>query len=481
MLTVKGGRSRQKGELSGSGKSTKLSLSQSFCEYWANVEYADIPQSVVLLAKRHLLDTIAASIAGADAATTQSVRSCAEITHGRSGVCSLWGGDDAASPAAAALINGTAAHAWELDDFGGCGHSGACVAPAVWAAGEVARASGKQVILGVLAGYDLAARLLDAAGGYSPHNERGWHSTGTCGSYGAAAGAAKVLGLGEQEYCSALGCAGTFVGGTWGFLQDGAMTKRLHPGKAAETGLVAAVMAQQGVTGPQHVLDATWGGFLNTYCGPEASPIKFLEGLGTTFLIAGSGIKPYASCRGVHAALDAIFELKRQRTIRWQDIDRITLHLTEENHRFVGGTSIVSTLDAQMSAPYSVAVALVTDAAGLSEYHVQNAQALELMARIEVVSDLDIVQPGTYSAADRTTVELRMLDGAIYRNHVEIPRGGSEFPLSQEEIVEKAKTLISPVLGERQSDALLDFVMSLETCGDLSEAGKLITRHGSRH
>ena len=134
----------------------------------------------------------------------------------------------------AAMVNGTSAHALELDDFGGCGHSGAVVIPAVCALAGRHSFSGKEAITALVAGYDLAARTLEGAGGYRAVQDLGWHSTGICGSFGAAAASAKLMKLDAERFADALGVAGTFTGGIWAFLADGAMTKRFHPGKASE-------------------------------------------------------------------------------------------------------------------------------------------------------------------------------------------------------------------------------------------------------
>src|ERR1019366_512959 len=186
-----------------------------------------------------------------------------------------------ATPGIAARINGTSSHALELDDFGGCGHSGACVVPAVCALADAVGADGKTVLLAVAAGYDLAARVLDGAGGYRPHKDRGWHSTGTCGVFGAAAGAASVLKLDALHYAWALGIAGSLAGGTWAFLADGATTKRFHLGKSAESGVTAACLAEAGMTGPRQLLESPYGGFFSLFSGPEANPDATVAGLGS--------------------------------------------------------------------------------------------------------------------------------------------------------------------------------------------------------
>src|SRR5581483_2919438 len=288
-------------------------LVERLAGYWAAARFDDMPAEAVRLAKRFLLDTLAAGIAGshtdvADKAVA-AARAGTETTAG-SGV--LWGRSDTLPAPQAALVNGTAAHALELDDFGGCGHSGAVVVPVVLALAGRGGTSGREALMALLAGYDLAARVLEGAGGYRPHNDLGWHSTGTCGSFGAAAAAARILKLDRAAFADALGVAGSFTGGIWAFLADGAMTKRFHPGKAAETGLSAALLAQAGMTGPHHVLETEWGGFFSTYARNSATPDATLEGLGREFRIDRSGMKPYACCRGLHACIDALLQIMQE-------------------------------------------------------------------------------------------------------------------------------------------------------------------------
>ena len=273
------------------------SLSGQLAAYWARARFEDLPASVVHAAKRFLLDTIAAGTAGGATAVVDTVVRAMQAGGSGSGHAVLWGRRERLAPAAAALVNGTAAHALELDDFGGCGHSGAVVIPAVSSLAQGCRATGRDAIVAIVAGYDLAGRVLEGSGGYRPHNERGWHSTGTCGSFGAAAGAARLLRASPDTFTQALGIAGTFTGGTWAFLADGALVKRFHPGKAAETGVSAALLAREGLTGPRHVLDARWGGFYSTYAPGFATPERAIAGLGSEFFILRSGIKPHACCR----------------------------------------------------------------------------------------------------------------------------------------------------------------------------------------
>ena len=197
-------------------------LTESLANYWTAARFEDLPGDTVRLAKRFLIDTLAAGIAGANTDVADAVLAAAQAgMEGAAGSAAIWGRSEKLPAPMAALVNGTSAHALELDDFGGCGHSGAVVIPALCALAGQHDFTGKEALCALVAGYDLAARTLEGAGGYRPVNDLGWHSTGICGSFGAAAVSAKLLGLDQERFADALGIAGTFTGGIWASLDSG--------------------------------------------------------------------------------------------------------------------------------------------------------------------------------------------------------------------------------------------------------------------
>lgn len=448
---------RPSGEPSGS-------LSEQLADYWSQARFDDLPPAVVLAAKRFLLDTVAAGVAGGGTEVVESVAAGARAAAG-TGNAVLWGRHDVLPPAAAALVNGTAAHALELDDFGGCGHSGAVVIPAVCALASLSRVSGREVLLAIAAGYDVAARVLEGSGGYRPHNERGWHSTGTCGSFGAAAASAKLLGLSAQLSVQALGIAGTFTGGTWAFLADGALVKRFHPGKAAETGVSAALLARAGLTGPRHVLDAEWGGFYSTYAPGVSTPARAIQDLGTEFHILRSGIKPYACCRTIHSCLDAMLEIRQIASGRSSDIVALVVHGNAQTRRQFERTDVRNLLEAQFSMPYCLAVAADSGRATLEQFQplrTSDPEIQRLMHLTEIRTDR-VLGPNDYPS-----LEVVFNDGQrIYRD-VPFAKGAPESPVGDAELDDKAMTLLEPVLGRAAARALADTIWSLEHCEDFS-------------
>jgi 2-methylcitrate dehydratase PrpD len=472
-----------------------MTLTESLADYWSSVHYADLPPETVRLAKRFLIDTLAAGVAGAGTEVASIVLDALGVSssipthtnvepaearapgfvHGeplqaqttpRAGSI-VWGRSELLPAREAALVNGTASHALELDDFGGCGHSGAVVIPALCAV--AAGKSGKETLTAIVAGYDVAARVLEGAGGYRPHNDLGWHSCGTAGSFGAAAAVAKILGFDREHYADALGIAGSFTGGIWAFLADGAMTKRFHPGKAAENGLTAALLARSGMSGPREVLEAQWGGFFSTYSRGIATPEAALKDLGVQFRIARSGMKPYACCRGLHATLDALFDIVKETGAKTGDIERMVVHGNEQNKLQFDRPEIRTMLDAQFSFQYALAVAAESGRATLDQFtplRTRDPQVQTLMRTVEVAAYRE-QPPGTYPP-----LEIRFRNGRAIERHIAFAKGAPENPLSDAELHAKVVSQVEPVLGAAGCKSLMATVASLE---DVPNARELLT------
>lgn len=446
-------------------------LTEQISDYWSKVCFEDLPPEVIRLCKRSLLDTIVVGRRGAESPEAQvTAQGSLRFLPDSAGVSTLWGMPRKATPALAARINGTSSHAFELDDFGGCGHSGACVIPAVCALADAVGADGKAVLRAVAAGYDVAARVLEGAGGYRPHNERGWHSTGTCGTFGAAAGAAVVLGLDAERTAWALGIAGSLAGGTWAFLADGATTKRFHPGMAAENGVEAASLAAAGMTGPRAILEGPYGGFFSLFSGSEARPADAVAGLGEDFRITGTGVKIYACCRGLHSQIEALLDIVVPRKIRPRDIAAIVVHGAPRTVRLFSKRQIDSVLKAQFSAPYSMAVAAIDGEATLAQFSPPKADDPEvraLMERVEVRGDRDL---GPYEEPE---VEVRLVSGERIVNHVPISKGGFLRPVSPDELARKHQAVGGPVMGGNL-DILRQTLDHLEQIDDFRKVSALL-------
>ncbi|OLF54239.1 MmgE/PrpD family protein [Pseudomonas chlororaphis] len=430
---------------------------QRLARFCVDTRFEDLPEPLVAQATRHILDTFGAALAGAHS----EIAAAARLALGDEGGGSrAWGTALSTSASQAALLNGIAAHALELDDTGGCDHSGAVVLPAAMAAASLRDTplSGRELITAVVVGYDVGRRVLEACGGYSAHNGAGWHSTATCGVFGAAAACARVLGLDARQTSSALGLAGSFSGGLWAFIHDASHSKKLHSGRAAEGGLLAARLARQGVSGPGQVFEEVWGGFLKTLAGSDAIPQALDEDLGRVWKLARCSIKPHASCRGTHSAIDALGLLLEQLQVTADQVEDIRVSLCVFLDGMCGGRDIDSLAAAQMSLPYALAARLVHGHAGLDAYareYRETARIAGAMARIRLEVDPQLSEDG------EPVVTLRTRDGRQASLCVEVPLGAPGNPLSDRALQQKFLSLATRALPAERAEALLQQVWRL--------------------
>ncbi|WP_327658766.1 MULTISPECIES: MmgE/PrpD family protein [unclassified Streptomyces] len=429
--------------------------------------YEHLPEATTRKATLHLLDTLGAGLAGAHSEESGIALSVLGEERGKAPV---WGRRERLTPRAAALVNGVSSHAYEVDDTGGCDHSGAVVVPAALAAAAVGATpvSGARLLTAIVLGYDVGRRMLEALGGYEAHNGAGWHSTGTCGPFGAAAAAAHVLGLTARQTESALGLASSGSAGLWAFVHDGAMTKRLHAGRAAESGLLAARMAAAGMTGPSAVFDDTWGGVLATYAGKEGEPGALTEELGRNWKIMRSSLKPYASCRGTHSSVDALLAIMADGNLAAEDIATVHVSLSPFLHGMCGGREITTTAAAQLSLPCALAAVITHGHAGLEAYvgdTVDRASLLAAMARVELEVD------DAMRAEEEPVVTVTSTDGRRWSLRVDEPSGSPGNPLSEAAVKEKFRGLAGRVLPAARVRALEEAVLGLAEAGDARALG----------
>lgn len=438
----------------------------------AETHYGLLPDSLTTQAKRHFLDTLGASLAGSD---SKVWRECLDLVRDEGGISSavVWGSQHQVTPRQAAWLNGVAAHMFELDDTGGCDHSGAVVIPALLAVLPLASrpVTGEELITSMVIGYDIGRRVLEACGGYSAHNGAGWHSTATCGVFGAAAAACALLRLSPQQCASALGIAASFSGGLWSFIHDGSQTKKLHAARAAEGGVQATLLAWRGITGPAAVFEPRWGGFLQTVAPETQQPEALVADLGQVWKLARCSIKPYASCRGTHSAIDALGDILQQQGLQAGDIERIVVGLNPFLLDMTGTRDLQSLAAAQMSLPYALTAQALYGTAGLSAYDDQKRLATtvaDFMAR--VVLEIDPQQ----GRDEEPWVRVETRQGESWQHHVVVASGAPANPLSQPLLIGKYRSLATRVLADDQAAALEMLCLDLENVADCQEITQLL-------
>ena len=464
-------------------------LSGAFARFGAAFSLDDAPEDDRRYAKLLALDLFGCALAGLDteearlarrAARALSPGGGADAAIGKNrrvlrggGNASLWGTGEAAEPGVAAMVNGTTAHALELDDFHGVDHSGAVTLPALLAAADAGgEADGRRVLEGMIFGYEVGRRLLDGAGGYRRHNATGWHTTGTLGSYAAAAAVAKLLGLDERRMLWALGIAGSFTGGTWAFNLDGAMSKRYHAGAAAQTGLQAAFLAREGFTGPASVLEAERGGYFNLY-GEGMTPAAraAADGLGRDFRIGWAGVKVYACCRGIHGALDVALGFRRTHGLRAEEIESVDVLCTPVQKDQLGLAFPKTRIEAQFSLPYSTAVAFLHGEAGyefFTEKWIGDPEIEALAARVALEAD------EARSLEEEPVLTVRTRDGRAFTGQQPVPIGDPANPVPEADIRAKYRALAGRHLAPETAGRLEEAVLALDRPGRLAEVRAIL-------
>ena len=393
--------------------------------------------------------------------------------------CALWGTNLRLSAPHAALVNGTQVQGFELDDVHRAGvlHVGAVVLPALISIAETrGHLSGRDFITAAVAGYEIGPRVGLCMG--PEHIGQGWHSGATLGVFSAAAGAARGLGLDVERTVHALGIAGTQSSGLMA-AQYGAMVKRMHAGRASQSGLYGALFAENGLTGIVNVLESEYGGFCTTF---SRSTDRFnLEeltaGLGVTWQTMGVALKFYSCVGSNHTTLDAIRELQAQRPFGPADIDRIEVHGSQVTMDHVGWKYEPQGLtSAQLNLPFCVATWLIEGDCFVEQFTddiVADPARMALAEKVVVFHDEAITARGAkYRHMVRVRVVLK--DGAILECTKEYARGSERNFSSADDIVEKFEKLASHAFDRPRVEALRDAMLGLDKLENARTVARLL-------
>jgi len=430
-------------------------------QFLHGIEVERLPAEVLDRARYFLVDYLAVAIRGSREESARCVQRMIERT-GAAGRATVIGTSIRTLPALAALANGTASHGIEQDDThsGGSIHLGATMYSAALALAEsLPHTTQGRFLPAVVAGYEAAARIAMAVQP-KEHYALGFHPTQTCGVFGAAITAGKLLGLTAGQMLAAVGIAGSMAGGSMEFLAEGAWTKRIHPGLAAQNGIQAAMLAAEGFTGPLHILEGR-DGFLHGY-SRDPAPERLTSGLGESFEILRTAVKPHACCRYMQGPIDAILEIMHEPAVEPEQITNIEVAILE------AGWGIVceprqkkyhpeSVVDAQFSMPFGAAVAVLSGAAGLDQFtleQVRSPQVERMMGKVTLVQDarLETTFPREWPAR----VVIALEDGRRYEKFVRYPKGDPENPLTWGEMAAKFRALAGRVLSADRCGEILD-------------------------
>jgi 2-methylcitrate dehydratase PrpD len=443
-------------------------------QWVSGLELAAIPADVLSHLRLCLLDSIGCGLFGA---MQPWGRIAGDVAAGlsRGGTASLLARGEKVSPADAALANGTAIHGFEIDDAHVTSslHPGAVALPACLALAEAHGAPGGEFLAALAAGYEAGLRVGVCAG--IAHSTSGYHVTGTVGAVGAAAAAARLLRLTPLQSAHALGIGATQAAGLYA-ARTGAMTKRFHAGRASQSGVLAALLAQHGFTGSLDALEAPFGGFMSTLHG-QHDAASILAALGTRWETARVGLKAYAACASAHTTIDGVLELRR-RGLSPDNLDRMTVRMSRKGHLNIGfAYRPGEVIAAQMNGFYAAAVALLDGEAFVDQYaeaRLADPHILALIPRIDIRHDPELDRGG---AAKRHTVTIEAVrrDGSVMSTTVEQRRGSPEHPLLRAEVEAKFRRVAAVALRPTAIDELVGLVDKIERQPDVRRLASLIT------
>ena len=427
----------------------------------------DLEKEVFEQTKRLLLDYLGVAMAGS---CTESAQSLQKMLAGSApaGLCTVIGTVLKTSPEFAALANGTAAHSVELDDTHQAGslHPGVVMFSTAIALSELhPEIDAGKFVCAVVAGYEVAARIAMAL---QPkhHYDLGFHPTATCGVFGAAVTAAKLLRLSEEQMLSAVGIAGIMAAGSLEFLAEGTWTKRLHPGLAAQNGILAAKLAAQGFRGPATILEGR-DGFLFSHSRKPRPEWAILD-LGKTFEIMRTSVKPHACCRYMQSSIDALIELANAHDLHPEQIKRVEVAVLEAGWLLVCEPrkrkySPENQVDAQFSMPYGVAIALIDRAAGLDQFSddsVRSPEIKSLMGKVVLTKDMRIEKnfPEEWPAR----VQIELTNGKQFKKNIRFPKGDPENPMTWRDLTIKFESLATRVISDARAGQIVGAVSAMK-------------------
>ena len=455
---------------------SNASLTGSLSAFARGLRFEDLSADAVSRAGNAIIDCIGCMLAGASTDPGRIAFAWAQ-EEGGAQRATVVGFGHRTAPSLAALVNGTTGHALDYDDVSPpmIGHPSVPLVPAILAAAEITRASGRDILAAYVIGLDVEARLGRLMN--PDHYAYGWHATSTYGALAAAAAAGRLLGLDDAQMRNALGIAASGAGGLR--KNFGSMTKALHAGQAAQRGLSAAMLAVKGFDADPDILDGQHG-FLDTLRGQAAKPwdasqIRFALDQPLEITESGVGIKQYACCGCSHTAIDVLSDLMRDEGFTHEQIERIDCAVNV----LVPGVLIHeyahTGFQGKFSMAYSVAVAALDGAAGPRQFEDERAGRADVQAmqqRVFMTVDPSIaVSHGVFPTRLKVTLkDGRTLAGASYKARGMHP----DLPLTDAQIDTKFRTCASYALAPEAAREALALLRRLESLPDVANLMPLL-------
>jgi len=418
-------------------------LSKALATFASELKLSDIPPEVIARTEDLLVDWFGSAIAGKGSRPVETMTQFAQNMGGfntaNPGSAEILISRKSSSPFLATLANAAASHIAEQDDVhnGSVFHPGTVVFPAALATAQTIGASGEDLLVAAVAGYEVGIRVGEFLG---RSHYKTFHTTGTAGTLAAAAAVGHLLKLNPTQMLHAFGSAGTQSAGLWEFLRDAADSKQLHTAHAASTGLMSAYLAQSGFTGAEHILEGKQG--LAAGMSSDADPSKLIDRLGSRWTIAETSFKYHASCRHTHPAADALSQVMLAHHLKPSDIAKVETLVHQGAIDVLGPVTDPTTVH-QSKFSMGTVLALIAhyQFAGLQEFdrHFHDQAICAFRDRVTMILDPEV--DGAYPQRWIGKVKVYLNSGEVLEGRVDEPKGDPGNTLSRAEITDKAMRL----------------------------------------
>ena len=443
-----------------------MSISQQLSKF---IVESKVPQEVKSTSKLYLLDWIGSCIAGTNSDPSKITSKIAQILGGHPKSTILSNGSKTSAPLAA-FSNAAASHVVEMDDLDrtSISHPGAPIISTAFAVSEEINASFDELLESIAIGYEVCIRTGESLG--TSHYEK-WHTTGTAGTMGAVATACRLYKLDIPQTVNALGSAGTMASGLWQFLEDGAMSKQLHPAKAAHDGILAAKLSNESFTGAKKIYEGKKGLLNSMSKNPDfenmINNLDTLESLPESWKINNVSFKVHASCRHTHAAVDAAIILSQK--VNVSQIKKIDVQIYSQALDLLDGMEPSSPWAAKFSLPFCVSTGLIFAQCSMEEFTnstIANEQTLSLSKKVVVKtnSSLDKMYPQAWPSKVTITTN----NGEEISEQVNYPSGDPESNVTKIQIFQKFLSMAN-LLIEGNGQLIIDKIFDEELTPDIIE------------
>lgn len=453
-------------------------IAEVLAEFLVTERFEDLPRETTEQVKRYILDVIGCTIGSSRRPQIATLSEVIKAEGGNS-YSSVFAHGFKTSCMNAALLNGTMGHALDFDDDHreGTMHPSVAVFPAVFAIGEKRRASGKEFMRAFILGLEVMIRLGESLLGQSYY--QGFHPTGTCGVFGAAAACATIMGLDIMHTKYALGIAGSFSAGTQECTGEGAWQKPLQAGHPAMGGVLAASLAEKNFIGSGTVFDGPYGLIKALSFRDQFDFGRITETLGKKWEMVDTSIKVHACCRFSGPVADCALDLYKQ-GVRAEDVKKITAKVGEFTvkmlcHPIERKLRPQTHVDAQFSLPYAIAVAICKNRTGIQEFSAEALRDPEVLAMAAKVTwELDPEAEKMYPKAYPATLIAELNNGRTYQAHVDYPKGDPENPATREEILNKFHLLTEKFFDQKKREKIIATVKRLEELSNIADLADLV-------